>query len=292
MSREEKDKKNERAGILFSVGTHIAVIVLFIFLIAWRAPNPPLPEFGIELNFGTSDAGTGEIQPETTPAEAESEEEAMPDTPEEVVEETVEETIEETTEETEAVEEEIVPVTEQATEAPVKEPEKKPVEVTPKVEEKKEDPKPPKVLYPGTKEGAAGTTGDAKDAANANEGDDTDALGNKGKKDGIDDRSIYDGKPGGGDGGGSALNIKGWNWDREPRPEHDKVKFDGKITFDFQVDDKGQVISITTIPPSTVSSSLIRLYKDELEKTTFNPIGSGTPPPRTKGRVTFIIKAK
>jgi protein TonB len=55
MSRQEKDKKNKRTGIIISAAAHFAVILLFIFLVAWRAPNPPLPEFGIELNFGTSD---------------------------------------------------------------------------------------------------------------------------------------------------------------------------------------------------------------------------------------------
>jgi protein TonB len=138
MSREEKDKKNKQFGIFISIGTHIAVILLFIFLVAWRAPNPPLPEFGIELNFGTSDQGTGDIQPETAPAEAEQEEDALPDTPEEVAEEIVEESIETPVEETtavsDAVAEEIVPVTEQETESPVKEPEKKPEEVKPKVD--------------------------------------------------------------------------------------------------------------------------------------------------------------
>ena len=79
MSREEKDKRNKQTGVLISVAAHIAVILLFIFLVAWRAPDPPLPEFGIELNFGTSDQGTGDIQPETTPAESEQEEDALPD---------------------------------------------------------------------------------------------------------------------------------------------------------------------------------------------------------------------
>ena len=116
-------------------------------------------------------------------------------------------------------------------------------------------------------------------------------MGDQGNEDGdVDARALY-GKQGGG-GGGPDLNLTGWNWDRVPRPDHDSVEFDGKITFEFQVDDKGQVISIKTIPPSTVSASLIELYKDELEKATFSQTSSGTAPPITNGKVTFIIKAK
>lgn len=290
MSREEKDKKNKQFGIFFSIVTHVTVILLFIFLVAWRAPNPPLPEFGIELNFGTSDQGTGDIQPETTPADAESEEEAMPDTPEEVAEETVEEAVETPVEETsEPVVEEVVPVTEQVTEAPIKEPEKKPEEVKPKVEEKKEDPKPPPVLYPGKKDGAAGTTGESKDPANANQGDKADAKGDQGDKDGdVDARALY-GKQGGGD-GGSMLQMAGWMWDDAPDPK-ETTSESGKIVFEVLIDDRGNVTSAKAIT-YTVSASLMRIYQAEVERLTFSKTTSGPAPPRSEGKITFIIKAK
>ncbi|MEN8247912.1 MAG: hypothetical protein ABFS32_03200 [Bacteroidota bacterium] len=290
MSREERDNKNKQMGMMISAAFHVAVILLFIFLVAWRAPNPPHPEIGVELNFGTSDAGTGDIQPETPPEATETEEQTDPAEEEaeevtEPMEEFVENAIEEA--ETDPVQE-TQAVSNEPTPDPIEEPkekvEKKVEEVTPKVEEKKEEPKTePKLLYPGTKTDE--NTGDTS------HGDKTDATGDQGDEEGdVDARSLY-GKAGGG-GGGPALSISGWNWDYVPRPEHDDVEFGGKITFEFQVDDKGQVISVKTIPPSTVSSSLIRLYKDELEKVTFSPTSSATPQPFTKGKVTFIIKAK
>jgi outer membrane biosynthesis protein TonB len=290
MSQEEKDKKNKQAGILISVGSHIAIILLFIFLVAWRAPNPPLPEFGIELNFGTSDQGTGDTQPETTPAEAEEEEDALPDTPEEVAEEQLEETtenVEEIAEPTEAIEDEIIPVTEQETEDPVEASE----EVTPKevVVEKKEDPKPPKVLYPGKKDGAAGTEGDSKTAADANQGDKTDAEGDQGDKDGsVDARALY-GKQGGG-GGGSMLEMAGWMWDDEPDPE-ESTDQSGKIVFEVLIDDIGNVTSVKAIS-YTVSASLVRVYQAEVERLTFSKTSTGPAPPSSKGKITFVIKAK
>jgi len=296
MSQEEKDKKNKRAGILFSVGIHIAIILLFIFLIAWRAPNPPLPEFGIELNFGTSDAGTGEVQPETTPAEAESDDEAQPDSPEQVEEENLEDVpVEDTQEVEEATEpieetipEEITPVTDVPTEDPLKETEKTPVEEKPEVIEKKEEPKAPKVLYPGKKDGAAGTTEDANNPANANQGDKTDDLGDQGAEDGnVDARALY-GKSGGG--GGAALEMTGWMWDSTPDPKENTDQ-SGKIVFEVIIDDRGEVTSAKPII-YTVSASLVRIYQAEVERLSFSKTSSGPVPSSTKGKITFIIKAK
>jgi protein TonB len=293
MSRDEKDKKNKQAGAFISAGIHVALILLFVFLVAWRAPNPPLPEFGIELNFGTSDQGTGDIQPETAPADAETEEEALPDAPEEVVEESVEETeVETPTDPVEAVstdvKEEIIPVTEQETEAPVKDPEVIPEEVKPKVEEKKEEPTPPKVLYPGKKDGAAGTTGESTDPATANQGDKTNATGDQGDEEGnVDARALY-GNAGGG--GGSSLEMTGWKWDASPDPKENTSE-SGKIVFEVIIDDRGEITSAKPIS-YTVSASLMRIYQAEVEKLTFSKIASGPAPPSSKGKITFIIKAK
>jgi protein TonB len=251
MSREEKDRKNQRLGMIVSAAAHIAVLILFIFLVAWRAPNPPHPEIGIELNFGTSNEGTGDVQPDPfTPAadtEAEedapeSEEEVVEDIPEEVTEETLEEVttpVQETTNETTETET-VTPVTEQPTEAPVKEPEvveEKKEEVK---EEVKEEPKElPKVLYPGTKDGTA------DEAKKSNQGDKTEAVGDQGDKEGsVDERALY-GKPGGGD-GGAALEMTGWMWDKPPDPEESTPQ-DGKIVFEVTIDDRGEVVTARAV---------------------------------------------
>ncbi len=302
LSPEEKEKRNKQIGMLVSAGAHIAVLLLFIFLVAWRAPNPPLPEFGIELNFGTSNQGTGDIQPETAPAESASEDQATPDSPEEVIEEMVEEAtpVQEETEtvpditetETTRAEEVITPVTTRETEAPVNEPETKPVDKKKIVKEpKKEEPKPqpPKVLYPGKKDGAAGTAGDKNTPANANQGDKTGTVGDQGNPEGNVDAPSQEGKAGGDS--GSSLEITGWWWEMEPNPL-DKTSEDGKITFEFQVNDKGEVISIKKVAPTTVTESLVSIYKEALMETIFYKEGTGTTEEITKGKVTFIIKAK
>ena len=294
--------------MIISTAAHIAVLVLFIFLVAWRAPNPPHPEIGIELNFGTSDAGSGDQQPEpfTPPTETESEEDA-PETPEEVIEEVpeepveevvedltpVEETVEEVVETTET-EEAVQPVTEQPTETPVKEPEVKEEKKEEVKEEKKEEVKEEKkevdkqpetdirATYPGT-----GKNNPTK----SNEGDDADKLGDKGKEAGDIVSKAYDGSQGGGaDGDGEGLNMPGWIMDREPRPQHGPVQNGGKIVFDFKVDDKGNVYGVI-VDEFTVSRELVEVYKRELENITLSKTSPGAAPPESKGRITFIIRA-
>jgi len=59
---EREEKKNQRVGLLTSVGIHFAMLALFLFVMGWTAPDPPLSEYGsgVELNFGLDDQGGGE----------------------------------------------------------------------------------------------------------------------------------------------------------------------------------------------------------------------------------------
>src|SRR5882672_5409888 len=61
---EREEKKNQRVGLLTSVGIHFAMLALFIFVMGWTAPDPPLSEYGagVELNFGLDDQGSGDVQ--------------------------------------------------------------------------------------------------------------------------------------------------------------------------------------------------------------------------------------
>lgn len=97
--------------MIYSLSIHALVILLFAFLMAWREPNPPLPEYGIELNFGLDDAGSGDTQPLTPAVESENLEDAAPE--EETIEnqetEIPQETTEETIEKTETFEDPISP---------------------------------------------------------------------------------------------------------------------------------------------------------------------------------------
>jgi periplasmic protein TonB len=77
----EQEKKNKRAGVIISGIFHGILLIIFIFLIAWRPPNPPLPEYGIELNFGLDQQGSGDIQRLNPQRVSQSEEDARPEPP-------------------------------------------------------------------------------------------------------------------------------------------------------------------------------------------------------------------
>lgn len=284
--QEEKDKK---VGLAVSAGIHAVLLLLFFFILAWRAPDPPLPEYGIELNFGTADAGFGTEQPVTQASKSEEIQEVEPAEPEsepvkeQIIEEpAVEPEVKEVTE-TEVPEEVVTqpqpaPVTQkEVVKKPVKTPEPKP---EPKKEPVKETVKP--AVFPGSENN--------NPASQANQGDREGAVGDQGDEDGtLDSRALY-GESGGGK-GGPQLNISGWTWDERP-DNKDQSNENGQVVFNFTIDDQGYVISVTT-KTSTVSPRVAQFYKEQLLRTTFSPTnGSATRAATTTGTVTFIIKSR
>ncbi len=299
MEEEQKERKNRITGIAVSVAMHVLLLVLFMFILAWREPDPPLPEYGIELNFGMEEQGSGEVQPETPVTEESTEEEAQPD--EANVEEVPEEIIEEAVEAIEPVEEVVEEVVEQPVpnkqESPevIKEVKETPKEeVKPKPVEKKEEKKPePVKTEPVKTEQTTGAKeeGKADTPAKKSEGDDAQAVGDKGEPEGeLNADAIYKGKPGGGS-DGPALNIVGWIWDEVPRKK-DASSENGTITFEFTIDEDGYVIAVRTLQRS-VSPSVAKFYEEQLQKTTFSRTGTGAiKPGNTKGTVTFNIVSR
>jgi outer membrane biosynthesis protein TonB len=297
----DKEKKDRRISLLVSLGTHAALVLLFLFVLAWKQPFPPKPEYGIELNIGFDDMGTGMDQP--TMVESPSE---VPE-PEEPVLEALEEVEPAQTPNEEAVQEEVVPEEPEVLQdsrqedspvytEPEPEPEPEPstppsaveqrVESASAVEEAVEEPAPkptqtpppqPKVneraLYPG-----------------AGQGPDADQRGDAGKEEGtVDARAIY-GKSGGGQNGPS-LDLAGWMWNFAPNPD-DTSNENGIIVFEIKVDERGDVVGVRTLE-KTVSSTVELIYRKEVERLTFSPTpGSSRPAPVTTGRITFIIRSK
>lgn len=275
MSAEEK--KNQKIGLSVSIGLHLLILALFFLILAWKEPNPPLPEYGIELNFGLDNTGSGETQqPQRAevveekpieeveePQEVEEITENQEPEAEEPVEEVVEEPTEVQPEESPAEVEEIVKPQPQT----ITKPEPK-TEITPK-EVVKEEPN--------------------KETTAANQGDDVNKAGDKGKEEGkIDARAIYGAK---GTDRGASLQMTGWNWDYIPRPD-DKTSENGIITFQITIDDEGYVVRVVTLE-KTVSPEVERIYREEVEKLTFSRTADNLKPaPTSTGKITFIIKSR
>lgn len=290
MMTTEQEKKDQRIAMFTSLGVHGALFLLFFFMVAWKAPNPPLPEYGIELNFGTMPEGSGTVQPKApVGSEGTAEEEPDQPEPEEVQPETPEPV------ESEPVEQEVVskvesPVAvEEKKEEVVKEPQK-PVEKP--QPEKKVETKPtvdPNATYkPATPEAASeNKTTESKSGTEGSQGDDKDKTGDKGSEQGtLDAKSLY-GKQGGG--GGPSLDLAGWAWDSKPSPVVPNNE-SGRIVFEIKVDDNGDIVSIKTLERGA-SIEAEQACRKAIEKLSFIKTGTKVPDIST-GKITFVISSK
>lgn len=180
------ETKEEKKSFTITVVIHVVIIIL-LFLFGLKYFDPPI-EQGIAVNFGTTDFGSGDVQPlenvQTSPSETTPQTESQPET---------------------QVEEDVV--TQETEEAPVIQKEEKPKEVTTPVkeepkEETKVEPKPDKsttdalssILNAPKQEGTA----------QSGEGNDTKA-GDKGSPEGDPNASNYYGIGKGLDGDGNYL---------------------------------------------------------------------------------------
>ena len=308
----EFEKKNQRIGMGVSIGIHGLLLILFFLIMAWREPDPPVPEYGIELNFGLEAVGSGEIQPEQPSATPQLIEEQI--ISEEIIEEPAEETIEEVPveemleqQEPEIIEEQIIDDSEMEDSPDVIEPvETQPdppveqdiepevvEETTPEPEEEEVVEEQPVARNDNASETVVegqGTSEEAdSDAETSSQGDDADVEGDKGDPKGtLDSRALY-GTYGGG--GGPLLELTGWIWDFAPDPK-DTSNENGRIVFEIKIDDMGEIISVRTLE-KTVSPAVERIYKNEVESLTFSPISSNTSPAAVStGKITFLIRSK
>ncbi len=257
----DKEKKNRMTGMYTSIGVHAILFLIFFMVLAWVAPDPPIPEYGIELSMGEflseqQEAVNEQIE-ETDPVE-----EMVKPEEQEIQEEAKEQEMQEEVVTKEAV---TTPVTEDVnspdlveekpTEKPVEE--NKPVSTEEvKVEEKK--------------------------AAEPVKEEPT-----------IDDRALYkksdgDAKP---SSRGASLDMSGWMWDFKPDPDDNSTE-NGKIVFQITVDDEGEIINVRTLE-KTVSPIVEKIYRDAVMELTFSPTaGSRTSAPQSTGKITFIIQSK
>jgi outer membrane biosynthesis protein TonB len=301
MNTLTQEKKYTLTGYAGSIVAHIIFLLIAFFGIVWDKPDPPLPEYGVELNFGLDDAGYGDIQnldapgdnqagadkSEPTPVVRQETPAPLPD-PTPVTEQRVvmDENFGEEVKMPPQPKEEIKkpePKPEPKIEAPTPKP-----EPTPAPQPKQETaPKPidSKALYPG-----GSGTGTQTGGSN-NNGDRPGAVGDQGNPKGsLDAKALY-GNPGSGGGGGAALDMAGWRWDKKPKVD-DQSTEQGRIVFEIKVDESGEIISVRTLE-KTVSPSVEQIYRKEVEKLTFTPTSDNSAPaPISVGRITFIIRSK
>ena len=283
---EAQEKRNRRVGIWFSLGIHSAMFLILFFVMAWRAPDPPLPEFGIELNFGLDDQGSGDIQPEKPVGdEGVSEKAEAVDQPSEAVPEEVKEDSK-VAEADKAVEQAVSKI-----ESPVVVKEEK-KETTEAKETKKADTTPAKVeaTVPTTKQTA--TTEVPKKGDPGTQGDDAKKTGDKGSEQGKLDAAALYGTPGGGGGGtGMNLQMSGWAWADKPTLPELPDNESGRVEFEIECDGNGDITGITTLV-RTLSPKAEQMLKDVIRNNSLVRTSGGKVPERSKGKIVFVLKTK
>lgn len=288
----QEEKKNRRIAMISSLGIHAVVLVLLIFMVAWKQPNPPHPEIGIEVNWGEDTRGSGNTAPDKSAgSEGTQQEEPEQPTP---VEETPEPQPKPVVEETQPVQQEVVAQTESPVVVEKKE-EKKvepPVEkVVPRKEPEPEKPKvnPDAVYKPKTQTQSDNKTSEAKAGQQANEGNDANAAGNKGQVDGtLNPNAVYKG-PSGGGGNGLGLSMPGWEWVSQPRPKGLTSTLSGKVRFEIEVDANGEITRINTLE-RTLNFEDERMLKNLIMQSRLEKTSPGDAPPRSKGIVEFNLR--
>ena len=306
----EQEKKDKRFGTVLTTAIHVLVLVLFFFLVAWREPDPPIPEYGIELNLGFVDEGGGDRENDVETESEDTEEDTPPDAevetenneldetePTEEVEEVVEEVVEETVNEvdptgTQETQEQTPPPAEEIVEEAVEEKKEEVKEETPPPVEKKEEvtpkPKPKPTVDSRALMGGKKSDNKTKDPASNNQGTYPDKKGNEGDPDG---KKNTKGTSPGGEDIGVSYSLDGWKWERPPADKDDS-QIDGVIKFAIDVDDRGEVLSVSVIPGTTISdNTIVDFYKKQVLQLRFIQLDpSKTAAAISKGEVTFVIK--
>jgi protein TonB len=277
----DQEQKKKRMAIGISIGVHGSLLLLFILILAWKEPNPPIPEYGIELNFGLSDEGSGDIQPETTTVNEQTQEDSQ-DTETETVES--ENTESDNAEDT--VEDPIQESSESTDQQDVSDAESP--DVVEEVEESTDVENNPDQTNSSESTSSSTNNEQTEDNAQDSQGDTESEEGDQGSEQGeINQDALYPGETGSAN--GASLEMAGWNWDFLPKP-NDPTQESGKIVFQITIDDEGYITRIITLE-KTVTPSVEKIYRDAVQELTFSKKSDYKPAAFSTGKITFIIKA-
>ncbi len=250
----EENSNNRITALVGTILFHTLLLLLFLFIV-FKTPIPPFPDAGspgIEVNFGLSEDGMGDLQPREATSLKNSQ---APELTEEI--KTKIENLAAPTEEA-VLTQETEDAPEFVKEKPKSESVTKPIETPIK---EVEVPKPvvnANSLYKGKSKTEGGSSG--------SEGE-TGKPGDQGSPDGSMD-SKYHGPGGGhgntpgangpgGDGGGISYSLGGRKSQRIPIPEYTQ-QVEGRVVVEISVDKLGNVISAKPgVKGSTTTNSYL-----------------------------------
>ena len=257
MSFLDTEHKRKSAGITAVI---LLLLMFGIFNLGMKYLDPPI-EYGVSINYGNSDVGSGE--PVENTLKENIEEVVEEEVEEEVIEDPVEEVLEE------VVEENIV-TDDTVEEAPVikkTEEKKEVVKEVPKKEIKKPKPKPKPSKQTSDALNAL-LNGPSETGSNKGEGDDK-VAGAKGKADGDSKSNKFYGSAGNGSGGN--YNLSGRRALEKPI-ENPNCQEEGKVVVAIQVNQAGKVTKAEQGRGTTNSAPcIVKAAIKAALKTTWNP---------------------
>ena len=271
MKDKDLEKKDKNKAFYISIGVHIMLALLFVIITAWTEPDPPIPEYGIELAIIGQPSSTSSDNIKNINPVKEQEQ--------------VEEAMLEPEEDTEPVSEELTTELSESN-----------------LESSTEDINSPDINNEAdTKENITNDEENvAKEVKNIEEAEKVEEIIEEAKfEPEVDERAILQDNSGNGEGevgeennyGGSSLNMSGWIWDFKPEPD-DNSSENGKIVFQITVDGDGEIIGIQTIE-KTVSPVVEKVYRNAVMELTFSKTSvNQSVANNSKGVITFIIQSK
>ncbi|WP_416439973.1 energy transducer TonB [Leeuwenhoekiella sp. A16] len=268
------DTKHKRKSFTITTIIHV-LILLLLFFVGMTYLDPPI-ESGIAVNFGTSDVGSGSVQPKEAVKSAprNTSPEPVPQTAAPVKEKVVTQEVEEAPVIKDEVKKETPkPVTEKPKEKPVE----KPVE-----EPKKPDPKPDK----STSDALSSILNGPKSDGKASGGEGNDKLpGDKGDPSGDPNASSYYGTGKGLDGDGN-YQLGGRKAVSKPKRVQECNEA-GIVVVSIEVDRNGNVIKATPGVRGTTNNTkcLLEPAKEAALATRFN--SDDKAPSRQIGKIVY-----
>jgi outer membrane biosynthesis protein TonB len=272
------EQKSRIQSALITVGVQVLLFLAFYFIVVWEQPDPPKPTYGMELNLGFSDLGSGDqsqmptTTSETTATEAPAPGEVMPT--QQAVAATTPKTTSSKPSTYQAVSTQPSPIKggTTATAAPVKE---EPKEVNPKVVEQ------PKVdqraLF-----GAGGKLGKGSTSSASTGQGTSNTKGDQGNPSGTGN--------GAAGGAGYSLDLAGWDFASRPAINDRVSTRNGKIVFKITVDGSGKVVQAIPLEYN-VSNAVLAYYRQVVNQLNFKKSGAA-PADFSTGKITFVIKVE
>jgi hypothetical protein len=286
------ERKSRIQSALVTLVIQLLLFLAFYFMVVWEQPNPPIPTYGLELNLGFSDFGSGdpsEVLPNSSEipvTEAPAPGEIVPAT------QTTGATSNAAASTTKpnsnrAVSTQTSPIKGETTanETPIKE-EKKEASSSQKTNE-------PQKVDQRALFGAGGKAGTGSNPNSASGQGNSNGSGDQGKPTGtVDGRALQGSGSGKGTAGGAgySLDLAGWDFASKPTINDRVSTRNGRIVFNITVDGTGKVVQ-AIVHEYNVSNEVLTYYRQVVNQLNFKKSG-GSAAEFSKGKITFVIKVE